>query len=287
MGLFTNGAQRASRQFRGGRALVLAAVLLALSSSIVAAPAAAATAMKVVIVVGPTEAGTGHNIADAKQLAVQARGYGATVIEIYSPNATWSRVRSAAQGANVFIYMGHGNGWPSPYKPFTTKNADGLGLNAAAGHGNANVTYYGEWYLAHYIRLAPNAVVLLRGLCYSAGNSEPGKPNPTVAVGKARVDNFAAGFLRTGAKAVFAEPYGGVGYILDAIFRSDLTVSQIFASGRNGGWSWGGTLISTTFQSVRTGFATVISERETAGRFRRSVTGNLNLTASSVRPVGS
>lgn len=287
MELFANGAQRASRQFRGGRALVLAAVLLGLSSSIVAPPAAAATAMKVVIVVGPTEAGTGHNIADAKQLAAQARGYGATVIEIYSPNATWSRVRSAAQGANVFIYMGHGSGWPSPYKPFTTKKADGLGLNAVAGHGNSNVTYYGEWYLAHYIRLAPNAVVLLRGLCYSAGNSEPGKPNPTVAVGKARVDNFAAGFLRTGAKAVFAEPYGGVGYILDAIFKSDLTVRRIFASGNSGGWGSSQALISTTFQSARTGFATVISNRDTTGRFRRSVVGNLDLTATSVRPAGS
>jgi hypothetical protein len=287
LNLFIPGAQRASRRFRGARALVLAAVLLGLAGSIVAQPAVAATAMRVVIVVGPTEAGTGHNIADAKQLAAQARGYGATVIEIYSPNATWPRVRSAAQGANVFIYMGHGSGWPSPYTPFTTKKADGLGLNAVAGHGNANVTYYGEWYLAHYIRLAPNAVVLLRGLCYSAGNSEPGKPNPTVAVGKARVDNFAAGFLRTGAKAVFAEPYGGIGYILDAIFTSDLSASQIFASGNNRGRGSSQALISVTFQSVRTGFATVISERETSGRFRRSVVGILDLTATSVRLPGS
>lgn len=69
MDLFTDGARRAPRKFRSGRALVLAAVLLGLSSSVVVQPAAAATTMKVVIVVGPTEAGTGHDIADAKQLA--------------------------------------------------------------------------------------------------------------------------------------------------------------------------------------------------------------------------
>jgi hypothetical protein len=297
---FTNGAHWASRRLTGARALVLAAVLLSLSGLTAASTAAAATGMKVVIVVGPTESGTAHNVADAQQLAAQARGYGATVTEIYSPNATWSRVRSAAQGANVFIYLGHGSGWPSPYKPFTAKKKDGLGLNAAANHGNSNVTYYGEWYLIRYIHLAPNAVVLLRGLCYSAGNSEPGKPDPTVAVGKARIDNYGAGFLRTGAKAVFAEPYGSVGYILADIFQSDLTVRDIYTNGAGGGFGgggwgsgwgsgggWGSALTSTTFPSTRTGFATVISDRDASGKFRRSVVGNLDLTATSVRQAGS
>jgi len=302
---FANGAQWASRQRRGGRALVLAVIFLSLSGLFSAPPAAAATGMKVVIVVGPTESGTAHNIADAQQLAAQARGYGATVTEIYSPNATWSRVRSAAQGANVFIYMGHGNGWPSPYKPFTSRTKDGLGLNATANAGNSNTRHYGEWYLTRYIHLAPNAVVILRGLCYSAGNSEPGKAAPSVATGQQRIDNYAAGFLRTGAKAVFAEPYGGVGYILDAIFQSDLTVREIFSTGGGGGWgdgwgdgwgwssAWGASgggssgLTSTTFPSARTGFATVISDRDASGRFRRSVVGNLDLTATSVRQAGS
>jgi hypothetical protein len=300
---FTNGAHRASRQLRAGRALVAAAIFLGLSGLIAAPPASAATGMKVVIVVGPTESGTAHNIASAQELAAQARGYGATVIEIYSPNATWSRVRSAAQGANVFIYMGHGNGWPSPYKPFTSKTKDGLGLNATANAGNSNTRHYGEWYLTRYIHLAPNAVVILRGLCYSAGNSEPGKANPSVATGQQRIDNYAAGFLRTGAKAVFAEPYGGVGYILDAIFQSDRTVRDIFSTGGGwgGGWGSGGAwsdgwgaggggssgLTSTSFASVRTGFATVISDRDASGRFRRSVVGNLDLTATSVRQAGS
>ena len=49
------------------------------------------------------------------------------------------------------------------------------GAQRGADHGNLNVKYYGESYIK-YLHLAPNSVVLLRGLCYSAGNSEPGKP---------------------------------------------------------------------------------------------------------------
>ena len=108
-----------------------------------AASASTAPPLKVVIVVGPVESMTSTYIADARALAKQARSYGAAVTEIYSPNAVWSRVKSAVQGANLFIYLGHGNGSPSPY-PYSPSNKNGLGLNATAGHGNSNVKYYGE-----------------------------------------------------------------------------------------------------------------------------------------------
>ena len=146
------------------------------------------------------------------------RGYGATVTEIYSPNATWSRVVAAANGANVLIDMGHGNGSPSPYAPFQENTKDGLGLNATANHGDLNVKYYGATLIKSHIHLAKNSVVILRGMCYTAGNSEPGNPIPSVTAGRQRIDNFAAGFLKIGARDVFAEPYGDVGYILQYLF---------------------------------------------------------------------
>ena len=68
-----NGAHRASKLFSGIRALILAAVFLGLSGLVAAPSVSAATPMKVVIVVGPTGTGTAHNIADAQQLAAQAR----------------------------------------------------------------------------------------------------------------------------------------------------------------------------------------------------------------------
>ncbi len=66
--------------------------------------------MKVVIIVGPVGSSTANYSDNAKRYASQARSYGANVVEIYSPNATWARVKAAAQGANVLIYLGHGNG---------------------------------------------------------------------------------------------------------------------------------------------------------------------------------
>ena len=71
--------------------------------------------------------------------------------------------------------------------------------------GNSNNKYYGEYYIRNYIQLATNAVVILNRLCYASGNSEPGRANPTKSVAQQRVDNFGAGFLRAGARAVFAD----------------------------------------------------------------------------------
>ena len=168
-------------------------------------PASAAAGIKVVVIVGPVESSTSNYITSAKRYAAQARSYGATVVEIYSPNATWSRVKAAAQGAKVVIYLGHGNGSPSPYGAFSKYTKDGFGLNATAGNGNSNTKYYGEYYVRTGIKLAPNAVVILNRLCYASGNSEWGRPNPTKTVAKQRVDNYGAGFLRAGARAVFAD----------------------------------------------------------------------------------
>lgn len=274
-----NGAHRASPLIAGVRALVLAALVVGLVG-IVSAPAASAatTQVKVVIVVGPTGSGTSRNITDARSLAAQARSAGAKVIEIYSPNATFYKVRIAATGANVLIYMGHGSGWPSPYTPFNADRKDGMGLNAAAGHGNLNVKYYGETYLKTYIHLRPNAVVLLRGLCYSAGNSEPGRADPTRTVAKKRIDNFGAGFLRTGADVVFAEPRGNPAYILDDLFHSSKTMKQIFWDSPDATHTY-----SFMFTSTRTSGAVAISDPYRPGKYYRSVVGFIGLRATTWR----
>jgi hypothetical protein len=241
-------------------------------------PAAAAAGMKVVVVVGPAGSSTSKYITSAKRYASQARSYGARVVEIYSPNATWSKVKSAAQGANVLVYLGHGNGYPSPYGAFNAKSKDGLGLNASAGHGHNNVKYYGEWYVKTYINLAPNAVVILNRLCYASGNSEWGARNPTKAVAIKRIDNFAAGFLRANARAVFAEGIDSASYILSGIFETDRTVGEIFESAP----SWTGTR-DFRFKSIRTPGYTAWMDPYAPSRYYRSVVGKLTLTAGAVR----
>ncbi len=213
-----NGDQRASSH-RLVRLSALAVLALTLAFSGLATnpiPTTAATAVKVVIVVGPVEGSTATYISHAKSYAELARSYGAQVTEIYSPRATWTKVRAAAVGANIFIYLGHGNGYPSPYGAFTALRKNGMGLNATYNHGNSNVKYYGQTLMRTGLDLDRNSVVLLNHLCYASGNSEPGRADPTVSVAKRRADGYATGFLRTGAKAVFANGNGS----LDSTLRT-------------------------------------------------------------------
>jgi hypothetical protein len=273
-----NGAQRASIS-RSARVAGLAiAIALAGAVGAVNPGPASAAGLKVVVIVGPVESSTSTYITNAKRYAAQARSYGATVVEIYSPNATWSRVKAAAQGAKVIIYLGHGNGSPSPYGAFSKYTKDGFGLNATAGRGNSNTKYYGEYYVRTAIKLAPNAVVILNRLCYASGNSEWGRPNPTKTVAKQRVDNFGAGFLRAGARAVFADGITSASYVLTGLFRSNRSIGSIFTSSSNfvGAYDF-------KFASARTPGYTAWMAPKAIGRYYRSVIGNLGLSAQTFR----
>ena len=146
------------------------------SASIVPSAAAATGDPKVVIIVGATHGATAGYRADADRAYAEAIKYTPNVVKVYSPNATWAKVKAAVVGASIVIYLGHGNGWPSPYTydaKYTTK--DGFGLNATAGAGDYNNKYYGEPYVST-LDLAPNAVVILNHLCYASGNSRAGQP---------------------------------------------------------------------------------------------------------------
>jgi hypothetical protein len=276
----TSGAQRASSTSRI-RLFVLPLVALALavgSAAFQPQATVAASGVKVVIVVGPVEGQTAKYIRNARSYAATARALGATVTEIYSPRATWARVKAAAQGANIFIYLGHGNGYPSPYGAFRATTKDGLGLNATSGHGNYNNKYYGESYVKKYIKFDKNAVVLLNHLCYAAGNSEPGRANPTKSAAKTRVDYFAGGFIRAGARAVFANGKDSLTSIIRQLLTSDRNFSQIFVadpafSGR----------ADFHFGSKRTPGYTAWLDPYAAGRYYHSVVGKLSTSASAVR----
>ncbi len=198
--------------------LAIAAGTLAVSASTAAAPPVAAAGPKVVIVVGPTNGSTASYLGRARAIAAEARSHGARVTEVFTPDATWARVAAAARGANLFVYLGHGNGSPSPYGPLNPASMDGLGLNPVAGaHTTAPVKYYGERTVASGLKLAPGAVVLLNHLCYASGSGEPGMANPSWAVARKRVDNFAAGFIAAGAGAVIADAHVDVSYTLRSI----------------------------------------------------------------------
>jgi hypothetical protein len=273
-----NGTQRVSSRWSVRLTVLTLALALVAAVGMAANPApASAAGLKVVVVVGPVEGSTAKYISNGKRYAAQARGYGANVIEIYSPNATWAKVSAAAQGANIFIYIGHGNGYPSFHYGFSRYRKDGVGLNALAGHGNSNTKYYGEWYVSR-LKLAANAVVILNHLCYASGNSEPGQPDPSRAVAMRRVDNYGAGFLRSGARAVFAEGTTDASYILANLFTTTRTIGQIFQSSPR----WDGRY-DFQFQSRRTPIFKAWMDPKAPTKYYRSVVGDLGLTAKAVR----
>lgn len=233
---------------------------------------------KVVIIVGPVQTKTANYRAMADEAYAEAIKYSSNVVRVYSPNATWAAVKAAIQGANVVLYLGHGNGWPSPYPydpTFTTR--DGFGLNSTATSGDSITKYYGEPYIANEVRLAPNAVVLLNHLCYAAGSSEPGYPAPTLSVAKQRVDNFASAFLKAGARAVIAEGTGSVNGMIRDLFTTSQTVVDMWRTQ----YDYNGNEFS--FASTRSpGYTAFMDPDGSPNGYYRSVVGNADLRTSDV-----
>jgi hypothetical protein len=279
--LFHRGAQGAPSEpgrRNAGRGVVLLASSLAIVGMLAVPATTNAAAKKVVVVVGPVGSQTAEYRTSAHRYAVYARSLGASVTEIYSPNATWARVKAALQGANLLIYLGHGNGWPSPYKPFQPYTKDGLGLNATAGNGNSNVKYWGEYYLDTQVQMAPNAVVILNRLCYASGNNEWGAGYPLRKTARKRVDNFAYGFLHAGARAVFATAIDSVHHVIHDLFLTNRKMRRIFGTDPAYNGNWVG-----TFASARTSWAKGRLDPSHRNHFYHSLVGKLGMTASDWR----
>ena len=241
--------------------------------------------LKAVFIVGPTSSLTQSNLTDAESLAEVAESYGMDVTRVFFPHATWDKVLATIQGANLVVYMGHGYGWPSPYtKTLTESRQDGMGLNSYDGSGPTQYTYYGANLLKQFVHLAPNAIVFLNHLCYSAGNGEPGMTLPTYDLAVQRVDNMANGWLSVGAKTVFA--YGSQLFVksLNALFSttSDYSMEDIFrlpGAKPTEYYGWVG-WDARHYDSVRTPGTTMFLDPSQKEGFYRAVSGDLTMTAS-------
>lgn len=211
-------------------AVVVAALLCGLlATGTQQSTVAAAGGAKVAIIVGPNGSKTAENRDRANAAAREALLYTSNVVKVYSPNATWARVKAAISGASIVVYFGRGKGFPSPYSSTVQKSSeDGFGLNPVAGRGNESTKYYGEAYI-RLVHLAPGALVLLHPLAYAPGNSEPGRAGPSLSVARRRVDNYGAGFLAAGAAVVVAETNKSVAvYYIRRVFTRDATLDSIW-----------------------------------------------------------
>ena len=242
--------------------------------------ASAATGPKVAIIVGATHSATSTYRSYADQIYAEAIAYTSNVVRVYSPNATWSNVKAAVNGASIVVYLGHGNGWPSPYTYdplFTTK--DGFGLNVDGDRSDYVNKYYGEPSI-RTLTPAPNAVVLLFHLCYASGNSEPGNAEPTLSVAQQRVDNYASAFLKAGAGAVIADGHSHSGYIT-RLFTTRQTIDQLWR-----GMPYANGHVAS-YPSVRTpGKTYQLDPENSTSRYYRALTGSMTLTTADVTGAG-
>ena len=229
--------------------------------------AAEAEPRRAVIVVGPVGSATADFKRNGNRVARAAEARGMVVEKIFTPCATWPRVVAAANDADLFVYIGHGSGFPRPgedpddvIEVEEQRNRDGLGLNPSCGSDNTTTRYYGAAMVRNEIRFADNAIVLLNHLCYAAGDGEEWQRIPRRAIAVQRVDNFAAGFLAAGARTVFAWRIQPGENLVDALFTEHASMDDIFrmrfGSNPDGSYlayyGWVGQRPHLYFDSVRT-----------------------------------
>jgi len=242
--------------------------------------AEASTQPKVAIIVGATGDVTSRYRSNADDVYDAARRYTSNVVKVYSPNATWAKVKSAVAGASVIVYLGHGNGWPSPYTydpSYATKDGFGLNydLNGNGRLSDSEVKYYGEPSIRD-LNPAPNAVVLLFHLCYASGNSEPQDAEPTLSTARKRADNYAAAFLKAGARAVIANGHSHADYYIDALFTTRQSILDYWRHAPDANDN------ATIYPSVRNPGLSFALDPERPGSYYRSLAGQLTLTTQDV-----
>lgn len=283
---------RQTISFRAVAALLVAAIVAAVGMSIITTPSvragSAAAGLKAVIIVGPASSSTSEYLAEGEKIARQAEAQGMDVRRIFTPRATWARVKAAAQGANLIVYLGHGNGWPSNMGPFRGESKDGFGLNPCDGDcGTSSPTkYYGEDFIREKLTFAPNAVVFLHRLCYASGNGEGFHPpvfNRDLAT--ERASNFASGFLDAGAGVVFALGWRQKMNLPQLLATTDKTMDQIFMTrGSDGDWYDGFMGWDDYYrESTRTKGARVHLDPHKRHGHLRAITGDLEITAAEWR----
>lgn|GEM_PF-1158804 len=262
-------------------------MVVSAQASIGAVPVAAdsSSAPLAVFIVGPSAGMTNSNLADSAALARDADAAGMRVRKVFHPRATWENVLDAIQGASLVVYMGHGNGWPSPNGPFQEDTKNGFGLNPREGASGYSTAYYGADKLRKRVQLAKNAVVLLVHLCYASGNGEEYMgPEWDKDIATKRVDNFASGFLDIGARAVFAY---GMDQKIDfprALMNGDRTMDEIFKSPNSDGRYDGFVGVRDYYRdSRRTGWARIHMDPHPREGHFRSLTGDLAMTATDFR----
>lgn len=185
---------------------------------------------KAVLIVGPVDppknVQTSAMILEAIEVAKGLREHGVRVITLFHPNATWKNVKRYSQGANIFMYWGHGfNESANP----TGSADDAYGIVLSSQDLNDYVLVSRDE-LRSEITLAPHSAVILSHTCYAAGDNQSER---YINASKARryVINYSKTFLAMGAEAYFASNFSGSSQeYINNIFYGSNDMKEIFSS---------------------------------------------------------
>lgn len=150
-------------------------------------------AMKAVVVVGPLGSATAREMDAAELAAKELEANGVTVYRFYTPNTDWNQIQAAANGAQFFIYHGHGIYWSNQPAP----PVGGLGLDQKI---------YSNDDIRASLHLAPNAIVMLYA-CFASGGSDTDTASISLSEARRRVAEYSSPYFDLGAGAYFANWY--------------------------------------------------------------------------------
>ena len=156
--------------------------------------------LKAVLLVGPIDGNDGswtqQEVANMELAANVLESHGVTVYRFYPGTGTFADIEQASQGAQFFLYRGHGvydGNLPHP-------NVGGLSLSSG---------YYSPDRIRNNLHLAPNAIVMLYG-CFTAGSSSAVGDEYDIGIAEAsrRVAQYSDPFFDAGAAGYYANWFG-------------------------------------------------------------------------------
>ena len=112
---------------------------------------------------------------------------------------------------------------------------DGMGINEIGGVERLGPKYYGESLIASDIRFAKNAVVLLTGPVLRGRQLRERRPRSRPSPSRSeRIDNFASGWIKAGARVVISDiVVSSVVYDIAKIFTTNQSFGQVWNNAPN------------------------------------------------------
>lgn len=168
--------------------------------------------LKAVLVVGPQEEGTGDAIRSMDEIADYLTTKGISVQRFYDTRSEWNKIIASAQGANIFIYSGHGSN---------------MGVKGRVG-GLCLTTMIASEKIVSDLKLHKNALVVFKSVCNGAGSSASDNGDIGVEEAVKRVSDYSTPFFKIGASCYYANNMGNGCLNFFKNFLAGKTIKECF-----------------------------------------------------------